>query len=906
MTRDAKPDRGERIFRLLLWIYPPSFRRRFGDEMVEFFNERRVEQYRRGSGLTRLWLHLIADMAVNAPLLHVHALAARRTAIRPATSRDVPWSSPEYPAETQPMDTLRQDIRYAMRTLLRRPGFAAVAILTLALGIGATTAIYSVVDAVLIRPLPWPHGERLVSIAWMRDGTNLGGTAYLDYLDWRAQARAFEEMSVIRGQSVNLTGGERPERLFGSFTSASTFRLFDATAQQGRLFTDAETNADAKQAVAVISDGFWRSHMGGSADAVGRTLVLNGEPLVVVGVLKPEFNGPAGNPSVWMPIAYYPNKGDLTTRGRSGVGVYARLKPGVSLAQGQSDISAIAARLAQTYPATNAGVTAQAADLKEGLVGSSRSQILMVLAAVGIVLLIACANVANLQLARAVSRRHEFSVRSALGAARTRLMRQMITENLMLSFAGGVLGLAIAWAGTRWLAAVVPNFLVFFGPITLDRSVLAFATVVTVATGLLFGLPPAWRTSRVHIQDALTVRTSSATGALFGRSSPLVLAQMSLCVVMLVAAGLLARSLVALANAKTGFDADHVLTMQFRLPATKYDSTEKIATMFTRTLVELRAVPGVKSAALVRATPLNGNGQTVPFQMAGRGESDPAKLPTAQFNIISSGYFETMRIPVVTGRDFTETDRTGAQLVAIVNEQLARKLAPEGSAVGKRIRVGAGPDATWGTVVGVVGGTKHFFVGEQQLDQIYGSFMQSPLIFTEVVVRATGDPSSIAIAAQGAIWRVDRDQPVWRVQPLVQSIKGQLGVRDFVLRLLLSFAALAVLLAMIGIYGVTSYAVAGRTQEMGIRMALGARAQQVVQLVVRESMKTIAIAIVVGLIASVGVTSLIRSQLFGIQATDPVTYVLVPVALGLVALIACWVPARRASRVDPVATLRAD
>jgi putative ABC transport system permease protein len=843
---------------------------------------------------------------MNAPLLHVHALAARRIATRPATSRDVPWSSPEYPAETNTMDTLRQDIRYAMRTLLRRPGFAAVAILTLALGIGATTAIYSVVDAVLIRPLPWPHGERLVSIAWTRDGASLGGTAYLDYLDWRAQTRAFDEMSVIRGQSVNLTGGDKPERLFGTFTNASTFRLFGATPQLGRFFADAETNADSKQAVAVISDGFWRSHFGGQRDAVGRTLVLNGEPLVVIGVLPPDFNGPAGTPSVWMPIAYYPNQGDLTTRGRSGVGVYARLKPGYSLAQGQSDISSIAARLAQTYPATNAGISAQVADLKEGLVGSSRSQILMVLAAVGIVLLIACANVANLQLARAVSRRHELSVRSALGAARARLIRQMITENLMLALVGGVLGLALAWGGARWLAAVVPNFLVFFGPITLDRSVLAFATLVTLATGLLFGLPPAWRASRVRLQDALTVRTSASTGVLFGRSSPLVLAQMSLCVVMLVAAGLLARSLVALSNARTGFDADHVLTMQFRLPATKYDAGDKIAAMFTRSLAELRAVPGVKSAALVRATPLNGNGQTLPYQMDGRGATDPARLPTAQFNIISSGYFETMRIPLIAGRDFTESDRVGGATVAIVNEQLAKKLSPDGSAIGKRIKVGAGSDSAWGTVIGVVGNTKHFFVGESQLDQIYGSFMQTPLIFTEVVVRSAGDPSAIATAAQNAIWRVDRDQPVWHIQPLVQSIKGQLGVRDFVLRLLVSFAALAVSLAMIGIYGVTSYAVAGRTQEMGIRMALGARAQQVVRLVVRESMKTIVIAIAVGLVASVGVTKLIQSQLFGIEATDPITYVVVPIALGLVALIACWVPARRASRVDPVTTLRAD
>jgi putative ABC transport system permease protein len=326
--------------------------------------------------------------------------------------------------------------------------------------------------------------------------------------------------------------------------------------------------------------------------------------------------------------------------------------------------------------------------------------------------------------------------------------------------------------------------------------------------------------------------------------------------------------------------------------------------MFTRSLLELRAVPGVKSAAFVRATPLNGNGQTLPYQLT--AGADPKHLPQAEFNIISSDYFATMRIPLVAGRDFADGDRAGATPVAIVNSQLAKKIAPTGSAVGARINVGGGSQGIWATVVGVVGDTKHFTVSEPQLDQIYGSYLQSPLIFTEAVARTDGDPAAIATAARGAIWKVDRDQPVWRVRPLTESIQGQLGARNFILRLLASFAALAVLLAMIGIYGVTSYAVAGRTQEIGIRMALGARATQVVRLVVREGMTTIAIAIAVGLTASIGVSHLIESQLFGVNATDPMIYVAVPIALAGVALLACWIPARRASRVDPVATLRAD
>jgi putative ABC transport system permease protein len=901
MTRHR--DSGERVFRALLRLYPPAFRRRFGDEMVEFFAARRVEQYQRGRSSARLWMYLLADIALNAPLLHVHALVARRAALRPVTSRDVPWSSPEYPAETHPMDTLRQDVAYGVRTLLRRPGFAAVAILTLALGIGATTAIYSVVDAVLLRPLPWPSGDRLVFISETRDGVNQGGVSYIDYLDWRANSRTLEEMSIIRGQSVNLTGGDAPDRVIGTFTNASTFRLLGASAQVGRLFTDAETIAGAAPPVAIISDGFWRSHFGGRRDAVGQTLVLNGTPCTVIGVLRPGTQVPFGAPDVWLPIGHYSNKGDLTIRGRPGVWVLARLKRDASLGNAQADLRGIASRLAEEYPPTNAGVSTQIDPLKEQLVGSSRAQILMVLGAVGIVLLIACANVANLQLARAASRRRELSVRSALGAGRARLIRQMITENLLLSIAGGATGLLIAYAGTRWLASVVPNFVQFSNPIGLDVSVLAFAAIVTIATGFIFGLPSAWRASRVRLQDALTLRTSGASGGRLQRSV-LIPAQMALCVVLLITAGLLTRSLVALSSVQPGFDPDQVLTMQFRLPPAKYDTEDKIATMFTRSLEELRAVPGVKSAALVRATPLNGNGQTVPYQIA--ESADPAHLPQAQFNIVSSGYFSTMRIPLVAGRDFTANDRTGSVAVVVVNAQLAKKIAPAGSALGARVKIATGPGSIWATVIGVVGNAKHFQVSEEQLDQLYASYLQSPLIFTEVVVRSAGDPSAIANAARAAIWRVDRDQPVWRVRPLVQSIQAQLGPRGFILRLLATFAILAVVLAMIGIYGVTSYAVAGRTQEMGIRMALGARATEVVTLIVRESMTTIAVAILVGLGAAYGVTRLIQSQLFGISATDPAIYAIVPVLLAAVAALACWVPARRASRVDPVATLKAD
>jgi putative ABC transport system permease protein len=891
---------GERVFRLLLRCYPTAFRDQFGEEMVAFYRDRVREQRGLDRGVARLWVHLVADIALSAPLLHLRA--------RPATAADLPWAIPNYPPEARLMDTLWQDLKYGARALSRRPGFALVATLTLALGIGATTAIYSVADAVLLQPLPWPSADRLVAINGMRDGQQ-AGVVFLDYLDWRRGNHTFAQLGAFRPQSVNLTGGEAPERIIGTFVDAEGLRMLGAATSHGRLLTDAETDADNRQPVALLSDAFWRSHFGASPDAIGKTLILNGQPLTVVGVLRPGFQSTFGPVDAWIPIGYYPNKGDLTTRGRAGVAVIGRLKGDVTLATAQADLAAISARLAGTYPTTNAGLGVQLVDLKETLVGSSRTQVYLVLAAVFMVLLIACANVANLQLARAASRRHELSVRSALGAGRTRLVRHLVAESLLLAFAGGAGGLFIAYVGVRWLGNTVPNFLQVFGTIGLNPTVLAVAVLLTLGTGFVFALPSAWRSSRVRLSDALTTRVaaSAARGRGLARGGgSLIFAQTSLCVVLLVTAGLLTRSLVALTRVDPGFDPDHVLTMQFRLPAAKYDTDDKIATMFSRTLEELRGIPGVRNAALVRATPLNGNGENFPYQLDGTGPTDPTHLPTLQLNVVSPGYYETMRIPLLAGRDFAASDRAGTEPVVVVNRQLADKMAAGASPIGKRIKLPDGQDMKWFTVVGVVGNAKHGTISEQQLDQAYLPFSQRPLIFTEAVLRTEADPAAYGLKARQAVWRVDRDQPVWRVRPLTMSIGNALGARLFELRMLAAFATLAVLLALIGIYGVTSYAVASRTQEIGIRMALGARAAQVVRLVIGQSMRIIISAIAVGLLLAAGLTRYIQTELFDVRATDPIVYLVVPSVLAAIATIACYLPARRASRVDPVATLRAD
>jgi putative ABC transport system permease protein len=872
----------ERWHRLCLLAYPPSFRARFGDEMLELGRERGA-------------FALLADTVRSAPAQWLFAAHRRRHIDRSS-----------HPSSDQPrdnMDILAQDLRFALRGLLRRPAFTVVAALTLALGIGANTAIFSVVNAVLLRPLPYPNSDRLVTIWGVQGPIGQNGVVYADYHDWRAENQTFDDMGVFRGQSVNLTGGDTPQRVTGMFVSASFMRLIGATPLQGRSFTDAETEIATKAPVAVVSYESWQSRFGADPAIVGRTMVLNGQPHTVVGITRPHAQTPYGVPDVFLPIAYYPNASGLQ-RGTRGVAAIGRIKPGVTFENAQRDLKALARRQEELYPATNKGFGVELQPLKEQIVGPTRAPLYIVFAAVIVVLLIACANVANLQLARGAARHRELSVRAALGAGRGRIAQQLLTESVLLSLVGGAAGLGLAVLGTKWLGTVLANQLPIDVAIHVDGSALLFALVVSLVAGVLFGVAPAWKASRTDVQDMLRSRTGAAGYGHAATRNALVVVQLALSLTLLCCAGLLTRSLIELQRVNTGFDTNNLMTAQFRLPVTKYDTPDKIYAMFDRAITEIRAVPGVTSAALVRAFPFTGNGEVYPFAVEGRQPVTVADAPTMEVNAITPRYFATMGIPRLGGRDIAASDNKDGLPVAVVNEQLAKKMWPNEPALGKRIQFG--DDTRWWTIVGVVGGTKHFSLNENQLLQAYIPHAQRPQIFTTLAVRTAGDPLLLSKAIREAIWRVDRDQPVWGIQSMQQLLEGAVGSPALIVRLTAGFAIVALLLGAIGIYGVLSYTMTQRTQELGIRIALGAEARQVVRMVVGEGMRIVLLAVAIGLLGSLGATRLLRSQLFGVGPTDAVTFSIVTALLAGVAMLACYLPARRASRVDPMVALRSD
>ena len=797
---------------------------------------------------------------------------------------------------------LRQDVRLAFRHLRRAPAFAAVAVLTLVLAIGANTAIFSAVSAVLLRPLPYPHADRLAAIWGTLGDSPRVLLSYPDLVEYRARSRTLDDLGIVRGQSVNLTGSDRPDRLFGAFVTANVLRLFGARAQLGRLFTDEESKVGTAARVAVLSHAVWTSRFGADTGLVGRTLVLNGIPQQVIGVLGAEYQDPYGPTEVWLPITSAPNPDWLTREGPAFWAV-GRMRPGVTAAEASADLSRIAAELAAEFPATNAGRGAALQPLRDSLVGEIRPALLILLGFVALILVIACANIANLQLARATARRREMSLRAALGAGRGRLVRQLLTESVVLALIGGTVGVLVARWGISGLVTMVPDGLPSFGEVGLDRRVLLFSLAITIGAGLVFGAVPARYGTRGQLADALQGRGADLLGGT-GVRQLFVAVQLGLCIVLLVGAGLLVRSFSRLQQVPVGFNVDHLVTAELRLPVTKYDDDTLIAAFGHQALERLRAIPGVRSAALVEAIPLSGNWGMTDYRVEGRATPD-SLLPTAQYNAVSDGFFSTMEIPVVMGREFSPTDRLGAPAVAIVNQELARRTWPGESPLGKRITL-AGPPEVKATVVGVAGNVKQLTLSHPDEPQLYLAKAQQGGIFTSIAARTAGDPDAMADAVREAIWAVDRDQPVWKIRPMTALLDRDLAPRRFTARLTAGFALLALLLALIGVYGVMSYVVAQRTREIGIRMALGAARGEVVRLVLGRGLRIVAAGVGLGLVAAYAGARAIERQLFGVPAADVATFVAVPVVLVAVAAVACWVPARRAARVDPAVALSAE
>jgi putative ABC transport system permease protein len=876
-------------YRAALLIFPRDFRARFADEMNAFAAERlRLAVARGRMSAYREFGSLIQDLLAAAVReWSSHAPAPVRQPHQSQRPRDS-------------MDILSRDIRFAVRSLLRRPGFTLVAVLTLALGIGANAAIFSVVNAVLLRPLPYPHPDRLM-VVWGTQGTQGGqGVVYADFVDWRARNHSFAEMGVFRSQSMNVTGGDSPERLIGSFVDAGFLRLIGARTSRGRLFTDGETGLPTKMPVALLSYEYWQTHFGADPGILGKSIVLNGTAFTIVGVTTPNMPVPLGIPDVSVPVGYYPNAHGLE-RGTRGVLVGGLLKPDISIEAARGDLAAISRQLAQEYPVTNAGTGAEVVPLHETLVSGVRERLLIMLGAVVVVLLIACANVANLQLARGAARARELSVRAALGAGRARIAQQLLTENVVLSLAGGVAGLALGAGLTRAIVALIgPQLPIDATQIHVDIQVLLFTLGVSLGTGVLFGLAPAWQASRANLNDMLRSRVR-AGGA--RTRNTLAVVQLALSLALLSCAGLLTRSLLALQRVDPGFDESHLLTAQFRLPAVKYDSPEKISVMFDRVTTELRSLPGVEAAALVRASPMSGNGEAYPVGVEGKPATAPGDAPQMQLNSVTPGFFGTMRIPIRLGRDVTATDRAGSPPVIVVNKAFAEAIWPNESPLGKRLRIGT---EEWRTVVGVVGNTKHFTLNETQLLQGYVPHAQRPQVFTSIVVRTHGNPLEATKAVREAVWRVDRDQPVWRFRSMDQDLQGAVESSRTMMWLTGLFAIVAMLVAVVGVYGVLSYTMSQRTQEVGVRVALGADGRRVTAMVVGEGMRLVGVAIAAGVAASVAAARLLQNQLYGVGANDVLTFSVVSLAMAIVAILACYVPARRASRVDPMVALRAD
>ncbi|MHB8486951.1 MAG: ABC transporter permease [Candidatus Acidiferrales bacterium] len=818
------------------------------------------------------------------------------------------------------MGTFWQDLQYGGRLLLKSPSFTLVAIATLALGIGANTAIFGIVNAVVLRPLPYPNPQQLVNV-WETDSNRKikhGSAPPGDFFDWRVQNQVFQGISAFQFDVFNLTGAGEPEQVWGGRVSANFFDLLGVRPLVGRVFRPDEEQPGHDRVV-IISHAIWARHFASDPNAVGHSVTIDDNLYTVIGVLPADFNllGLSRQFEVWVPLALSPS--DIR-RDNPSLIVFARLKPGVTIARANLDMDDISHRLSMEYPATNQGVGTRVASMQELMSRNFGNPLLLMLASVGLVLLIACANVANLLLARAAGREKEVAIRSTLGAGRLRLIRQLLTESVLLGLIGGAVGLLFGYGGLKILPAILPpaggiDEIPRISMAGISGTVFAFTIGVAILTGIIFGLAPALQFSRTNLAESLKESGRSSTGGVQRRLTRNLLAivEVGLSLVLLISAGTLIRSLRSLLNSNPGFNPKNVLSMQIWLPESHHSGTAQTREFFRQVIERMRALPGVISAGAINFLPLTSWSDFANFDIAGRPSPPPRQEFVAHYCIIDPQYFQTMQVPLVRGRYFTDADNQNTQGVAIINQTLARQYWANQDVIGQRVRIHLqesksvpwrpGASDAWLTIVGIVTDTSQRKPGDQSEGELYLPYLQTPSRIMRIVLRTSGRPELLASAARQAAQAIDPSQPVTEVQSMEQLVSQSVSSESLNATLLTFFAALALILAGIGIYGVISYGVEQRTHEIGIRLALGAQPRDVVRLVVRQGVRLALIGIVIGLGAAFGLIRVLSVAMFGIRSIDLASSIIAVVLLFLVAFFACYIPARRATRVDPAQAL---